>query len=108
MLDLLERGNESPIKILGIISLTTHPSRQGRWFISNISSRTCFEEISALVVVRLASALVAVGVVTREAVHDVEVLGAGFVFTVAVFRKVAGVDGFPAWRSRNFELKTEE
>lgn len=63
--------------------------------------------MSALVVVRLASALVAVGVVTREAVHDVEVLGAGFVFAVAVFRKVAGVDRFPTWRSRNSELKTE-
>lgn len=61
--------------------------------------------MSALEVIRLASALIAVRVMTREAVHDVEVIGAGFVFAITVFRKIAGVDRFSTWRSSNSELK---
>lgn len=74
-------------------------------FANDISWCTWCEEFPALEVVRLASALVAVGVVTREAVHHVVVLGAGAILAVAEFRKVAGVHGLSAWGSCNSELR---
>lgn len=70
-----------------------------------VSLCTWRKEFPALEVVCLASALVAVGVETRQAVHQVVVLRAGAVPTVAVLRKVAGVHGFSARGSRNSELR---
>lgn len=72
---------------------------------SKVGLRTWSEEFPALEVVRLAPALVAVGVATREAVHQVVVLRAGAIPTIAVLRKVAGVHGSSAWGSRNSELR---
>lgn len=73
--------------------------------VRHVSLCTWRKEFPALQVVRLASALVAVGVETRQAVHQVVVLRAGAVPTVAVLRKVAGVHGFSARGSRNSELR---
>lgn len=66
---------------------------------------TLRKEFPALEVVRLASALVAGGVLTRDAVHQVVVLRAGAVPTVAELRKVAGVHGLSARGSSNSELR---
>lgn len=57
--------------------------------------------MSALVIIRLASALKAVGAFTGQAVHDVEVIWTGGTLAVAELRKIAGVDRLSAWRSRH-------
>lgn len=57
--------------------------------------------MSALVIIRLASALKAVGAFAGQAVHDVEVTGTGGTLAVTELRKIAGVGRMSAWRSRN-------
>lgn len=63
--------------------------------------------MSALVVVSLAAALVAVRsvVLTGEAVHDVEVVGAECTRAITVLRKIAGVDRLSARCPSNLDLK---
>lgn len=61
--------------------------------------------MSALVIVRLASALEAVGAFAGQAVHDVEVIGAGASCAVTELRKIAGVGRLSARRSSNHDLR---
>lgn len=61
--------------------------------------------MSALEIIRLTSALIAVrgslAVLTGQAVHDIVVIGTELGLAIAVFGKITGVDRLPAWRSRN-------
>lgn len=60
----------------------------------------------ALVIIRLAATFIAVGsiVLTRQAVHHVEVIRAEGAFAVAIFGKITGVGRLSARPSSNLDL----
>lgn len=72
-----------------------------------VSSTWC-KEMSALIIIGLAAALVAVGVVAAEAVHHVEVIRTESAGAITVFREVTSVYRLPAWCSRNLDLKQKQ
>lgn len=68
---------------------------------------TWCKELFALVVIRLASALIAVCsiIFTRQAIHDIRVPGTWCIVAITIFRKITSIDRISAWRSRNLDLK---
>lgn len=66
--------------------------------------------MSALIIICLAASFIAIRsiVFTGQTIHEIKVIRTGFISSITIFRKITGIDRISAWRSCNFQLKTEE